>query len=225
VSLTRSLVSGNGTDEGGSGIDAHGSAVTLVNSTLSGNFGHGIDGNGTANLNAVTITGNTNGALSATIAAATTAVHAILGPNGGVNCGATLASAQFSIDTGTSCGLSGAGNLPNTNPLLGPLANNGGPTFTHLPQAGSPAIDAGSNAACQAVDQRGVARPVDGNGDGTATCDIGAVEAAGGVTPPPQPPPTQPPTDIPTLTEWGLVLLMVLVLLLAARGLPGRRRR
>jgi hypothetical protein len=52
--------------------------------------------------------------------------------------------------------------------LLGPLANNGGPTLTHMPQAGSPAIDQGSG--CPAIDQRGAARPV-----GPA-CDIGAVE-------------------------------------------------
>jgi hypothetical protein len=40
----------------------------------------------------------------------------------------------------------------------------------------SPVIDAGDNAACPAVDQRGVARPIDGDGDGVAVCDIGAVE-------------------------------------------------
>lgn len=57
------------------------------------------------------------------------------------------------------------------DPLLGPLADNGGPTLTHLPLAGSPAIDA-AGAICPppAVDQRGAARP-----QGSA-CDIGAVE-------------------------------------------------
>jgi CSLREA domain-containing protein len=54
--------------------------------------------------------------------------------------------------------------------LLGPLADNGGPTPTHLPQAGSPLIGAASNAACRATDQRGVARPQG------AVCDVGAVE-------------------------------------------------
>ncbi|MCG8591739.1 MAG: hypothetical protein MJE66_20770 [Proteobacteria bacterium] len=59
-------------------------------------------------------------------------------------------------------------------PKLGPLTDNGGPTPTHLPQTGSPAIDAGEAGLtlCLATDQRGVARP---NG---AACDVGAVEAA-----------------------------------------------
>jgi hypothetical protein len=56
------------------------------------------------------------------------------------------------------------------NPLLAPLASNGGFSQTHLPQAGSPAIDA---AACVlGVDQRGIPRP-----QGPA-CDLGAVEVA-----------------------------------------------
>jgi len=92
------------------------------------------------------------------------------------------------------------GNLIGSDPLLGPLQNNGGPTQTHLPrpavvscssvslrcvitQAASPVIDAGNpapvgsgGAACPATDQRGFLRPTDGNGDGVARCDIGAVE-------------------------------------------------
>ena len=76
------------------------------------------------------------------------------------------------LDTDGSCpGFS----LPGTNPLLGPLASNGGPTATHVPLAGSPAIDAASDClAIQGnpvlVDQRNTARP---KGPG---CDLGAVE-------------------------------------------------
>ena len=54
--------------------------------------------------------------------------------------------------------------------LLGPLADNGGPTQTMALGLGSLAIDKGDSAACPATDQRGVARP---QGDG---CDIGAYE-------------------------------------------------
>jgi uncharacterized repeat protein (TIGR01451 family) len=80
----------------------------------------------------------------------------------------------------------------STDPMLGPLAANGGPTFTHAPLAGSPAIDRGSADGLLVfgitTDQRGLARTIDDPaianaflGDAT---DIGAVEV-GGATPPP----------------------------------------
>ncbi len=203
VSLTRSLVSGSGED----GINVSGGGtLAAVNSTISGNQGRGIGAGvgSTITLNAVTITGNTLGGLSSGAAAGTTAVHAILGPNGGANCGAAVASSSYSIDTGITCALVGTGDLSITNPILGALANNGGPTLTHLPQPGSPAIDRGSNGACQAVDQRGFARPVDGDGNGTATCDIGAVEVVAAFA-------LGAATTIPTLSKWGLMLLALLL--------------
>jgi hypothetical protein len=78
--------------------------------------------------------------------------------------------------TGCNLGDDSTGNVTGVDPLLGPLADNGGPTLTHLPSAGSPVIDAGNPGDCPATDQRGVARPADGDGDGAAVCDIGAVE-------------------------------------------------
>lgn len=94
------------------------------------------------------------------------------------------------------------------DPLLGPLQNNYGPTDTHQPLANSPVIDAGNPAApgssgnsCAATDQRGFARPVDGNGNNEAVCDIGAVEQVPGLpTPTPTPSPTSSPTPTPTNT-------------------------
>lgn len=58
------------------------------------------------------------------------------------------------------------------DPLLSTLNDNGGSTRTIALLAGSPAIDAGDNATCAAIDQRGVSRP-----QGVA-CDIGAFESA-----------------------------------------------
>ncbi len=62
----------------------------------------------------------------------------------------------------------------DVDPALGALGDNGGFTWTHLP--GATAIDRGQDGGCPARDQRGLPRPIDGDGDGTATCDAGAVE-------------------------------------------------
>lgn len=73
---------------------------------------------------------------------------------------------------GSSTGYIGSDLADGMLPNLGPLQDNGGPTLSFLPQAGSPVIDANSATACDvgASDQRGEPRPV---GVG---CDIGAVE-------------------------------------------------
>ena len=60
----------------------------------------------------------------------------------------------------------GTGNI-NIDPLLQPLADNGGLTLTHAIAFGSPAIDAGDPGICSPTDQRGIARPVDGDGNGS----------------------------------------------------------
>jgi hypothetical protein len=65
--------------------------------------------------------------------------------------------------------------IVGVDPQLGPLRDNGGPTATRGLPSTSPAVDA-SPVGCPATDQRGVARPQDGNGDGRSICDIGAYE-------------------------------------------------
>jgi CSLREA domain-containing protein len=72
------------------------------------------------------------------------------------------------------------------NPQIGGLDDNGGPTPTHLPAAGSPAVNAGNpaapgsgGAACEPIDQRGADRP----GTGGTRCDIGSVELTGQCVP------------------------------------------
>jgi hypothetical protein len=80
------------------------------------------------------------------------------------------------VDEDGSCGLAGDGDRGGLAPELGPLQDNGGPTPTHEPLATSPLIDQFTGAGCRAPHQRGVARPADGNGDGSAICDVGAVE-------------------------------------------------
>jgi len=73
-------------------------------------------------------------------------------------------------------GWAGTGNI-NADPLLGPLADNGGFTQTHALGPGSPAIDTGHPSNCPATDQRGVIRPIDGDGLNGPRCDMGAYEA------------------------------------------------
>jgi hypothetical protein len=86
-------------------------------------------------------------------------------------------------------------NIFSTDPLLGPLANNGGPTLTHLPATTSAVIDKGNAPSGLTTDQRGEPRTVDTTpanaNDGT---DIGSVELPAG-TGPPTPPPTAGGTE------------------------------
>ncbi len=67
-------------------------------------------------------------------------------------------------------------NRQQGDPMLGPLQDNGGTTMTHTPLPGSPLTDGGDSGSCADFDQTGTPRPIDGNGDALADCDIGAVE-------------------------------------------------
>jgi Bacterial Ig domain/RTX calcium-binding nonapeptide repeat (4 copies) len=86
------------------------------------------------------------------------------------------------VGTGTGCPSGGTGDLTTSDPKLGVLRDNGGPTKTHELLTDSPAIDAGPPTSGDTIcpppstDQRGVNRPQDGNGDSISRCDIGAFE-------------------------------------------------
>ncbi|MCG8456172.1 MAG: hypothetical protein MI919_07810, partial [Holophagales bacterium] len=91
---------------------------------------------------------------------------------------------KHNLSGDASCGFTGATDLELTDPRLFPLAWAGGPTPSHVPAPDSPLLDAALEAFCIEVDQRGVARPVDGDGVDGAECDIGAVEYLPGVDDP-----------------------------------------
>jgi hypothetical protein len=79
---------------------------------------------------------------------------------------------QNGCPTGSECY-----SIIAADPLLGTPGDYGGFTQTIPLLAGSSAIDTGNDAVCPATDQRDYARPVDGDGNGSAICDIGAYEA------------------------------------------------
>ncbi len=192
VRLTQVTIHGHSTEEAG-GIYA-GGALTIENSTLSNNSAAAGGGaiyvnGGTLDMRFSTLAGNSNPALRfpGDLRAAAN-LYTLAGNIVAGTCSESIGSAGHNLETGTSCGFTQATDKQNSNPQLGTLADNGGPTLTHLPQAGSPAINAGGTS-CPATDQRGFQRPAAG------ACDMGAVEAAAPpltVTPFPSPTP-QPP--------------------------------
>jgi len=183
-------VTGNdATGPGGGGIFNLGT-MTLTNTTVSGNVassiltngGSGITNTGTLTLLNTTIHNNTvypnltGGDGTIDNSGTVNLKNSIVWANSGVVCfGAGTYSSSGHNLTASDCGLTGPGDI-NLNPLLGPLQDNGGPTFTHALLTGSPAIDTGENIGCPHNDQRGVIRPQDGDGDGSMMCDIGAYE-------------------------------------------------
>ncbi len=161
-SMTNDTVAGNVASNQGGGLYLNADAndpATLTNVTVARNSG-GIDG-GIENA------GNTRVNLADTISALNTA------NSGGPDCSGLMNSLDYNLLEDTSgCSIKGATthNITGKSPLLGPLADYGGPTQTLALLPGSPAIDAGNNSTCANTDQRGVVRPV-----GPA-CDIGAFE-------------------------------------------------
>ena len=169
LTISDSTLSGNTASNRGGAIRDRGTAV-LTNVTISGNNA-GVNGggiiftNGTTLLN-VTITGNTasNGGGVYKLGGnkgLSTAKNTIIAANpGGGDCFNNFTSLGNNLDSDSSCPF----GITDPVPLLGPLQDNGGPTFTHALLTGSPAIDAGTNTGCPATDQRGIGRPNDGPG-------------------------------------------------------------
>ncbi len=192
--FTGCTISGNSATKEGGGIENDGT-LSLMNCTVSGNTGAGgwggggggIDNSGTLQVEDSTIAENS-----------TDYGGGIFNePDGTVKLKNTIVADNFttsstSPDLGgevdsygynlikdpSDCTITGIENdgtdITGVDPLLGPLQDNGGPTFTQALLPGSPALDAGSckdiDGNAVAADQRGIARP-----QGTA-CDIGAYE-------------------------------------------------
>jgi hypothetical protein len=149
ATLTNVTFSGNAATRNGGGIHHNTvDAATLINVTLSANSA-GVSGGGIYRLTGTVTVKNTIVANSPS----------------GANCAGGVTNSGFNLANDSSCGFTQVPNL-----MLGPLADNGGPTLTHMPQPGSPAIDfVAAGCPPPTTDQRGASRNV-------AACDAGAVE-------------------------------------------------
>ncbi len=179
ATLSGGQVTSNTTVENGGGIYNNNGTLTLVNTTVSGNKattggggGLWING-GTLALTYTTVASNTASSPGGGIRAATGSTvlvqNTIVAYNGSDNCAGTLTSNGHNLDGGTTCGFTASGDITDTDPLLGPLTDDGG-SLVHPLLDGSPAIDAGACLAGITTDQRGETRPQG------AGCDIGAYE-------------------------------------------------
>ena len=213
----------------GGGLYVEGENVQIVNSTISGNHLNG-DGGGIAFpggpgssllLRLTTVSSNTASGRGGSLLIGTSDEveldHSIVAngapedlaasdPNGPP---VTVAANYSLIENPGDVVLVGAHNLVGADPLLGPLAYNGGPTLTHLLLPGSPAIDAGDPAipSPPPADQRGLARIAG------AAVDLGSVETR------------QALIAVPVLSPLGLALLAALLLAAGLWIQTGRRTR
>ena len=167
--INNSTIANNSATNRGGGI-YNSATSTVTSSTITGNSSEGLRciGFQTTTLNNVLIAGNGSD-ISLGNAPIIAASHCLIGAAGS-------AGGIINGINGNIVGVNGAGTRDINSILNTTLADNGGPTKTHALVCGSAAIDAGDNAFVTATDQRGLARIYDGNGDATATTDIGAVE-------------------------------------------------
>ncbi|MCR9098419.1 MAG: right-handed parallel beta-helix repeat-containing protein [bacterium] len=162
--LVNNTVSGNSADDDGGGIYTEGSSSTLINNTVSGNMASGSGGGIYIDFGMNTLTNNI-----------------IWGNNSGLEFEAINLTVNHNIIQGGVSDDYGTNNLDDDPHFVNPLPpglNTGG-DYRLLPC--SPAIDAGTGTGAPTEDILGNLRPIDGNGDATATTDMGAYEYQGTV--------------------------------------------
>lgn len=186
LNVTNSALVANSADYGGALINA--GEATIENSTFYGNQGY--KGGGIRNSRGrLVISGSTLAENSSSVPGG-----GILSQGGEIDIVNTIVSDNtrggdcwfegeyiynshgHNLDSDGSCYLTSVGDIANADPLLDVLHTYNGSVFYQPLLPGSPAIDAGDDLSCLQEDQRGAPRPFDGNGDGSAQCDIGAIE-------------------------------------------------
>jgi CSLREA domain-containing protein len=177
ANLTGVTISQNSAGVGG-GVVSYGtfsaSATTLTGNAASINIAAFAGSGGVATFAYSTIAMNTEpgtvGAIRGSSSTVPSLIGTIVSNNSGRNCGTTVSTQGYNVEDTDTCGFSDPTDRPNTDPMLGSLAANGGPTKTMALAKGSLALDMGG-ADC-GNDQRGVPRPQG------ASCDAGSYELA-----------------------------------------------
>jgi len=219
--ITNSTIDGNYSGLNGGGIAGGG---TISNCTISGNsvfgtplkgpgLGGGIYAGGTVTISNSTFSdnyirkyGNGDGICNGgTLEIGNTILNRPAGFQGQniFNNGGTITSAGYNISSDDGGGyLNGPGDQVNTDPMLGPLQDNGGPTLTYALLPGSPAIDAGAPNFIPPpfYDQRAT----DFWRVRNNRIDVGSFEVQNGpaLTPTPTPTPRPSPTPRPRPTPY-----------------------
>ena len=204
VSITNTTISGNTanrTSESGGGVNSNGADLEISNSTISNNLirtgsdnagGIFIQNGGELSLVNSTVFNNEGVGIEITLVGSkvfknrgleinsVSMSNSLIAGHVAGNCNFVgfneTSINQNNLDTDGSCDVEAINHITVTDPMLEPLADFGGSTFTHRPLPGSPVIDKGSDSLCAQFDQRGENRPKDGDGDGSSICDIGAIE-------------------------------------------------
>jgi hypothetical protein len=175
LTITNSTFSGNvarpsllGSLAGGilnGGLFQSSGTLSINNSTLAGNVARGGKGGGIFNVKGSTVV----------------LQNSIVANNDGGNCHGTVTSHGYNLSSDGTCDFDSAGDLNDTEPKLGSLRNNGGPTQTMAESLESPTVDAGNPEGCTdgqghllTTDQRGAPRP--GKHKQDQRCDMGAYE-------------------------------------------------
>jgi hypothetical protein len=185
MTVVSSTISGNGDDFSGKVVNVDNDGqLNFLNSTISGNTGGGVRSqNGNVLIKFSTLVDNGGQNLSFFSFDDTHVFQvggSVLQSTDTDNCqtGDLPASLGYNVVGDSSCSFGGTGDLQETGAALGPLADNGGATQSHLPGAGSPVLNHVPPGACTdldgaplALDQRGSPRPVG------SQCDAGSVEA------------------------------------------------
>jgi hypothetical protein len=213
LAITNSTLSGNSASgdslASGGGVMNYGYngivPLNVANSTFSQNsassrgggiFNYGETGSAPLNITNSTFSQNSStnggGAIFNSFGATTIGNSILKTGVSGANIdggGGSITSSGYNLSNDNGGGfLTTTGDQISTDPILGPLKDNGGTTPTHAPLSNSPAIDRGKDIGGTGRDQRGSVRPVTYDAAivppaGGDRSDIGAVELPPGVQP------------------------------------------